>query len=129
MSYGNDRLILIGAGEGLATQQITIRVRRIDVEKLRTAIGAGTWGGVLAPVMSIVDQAPKLAIDMALPIAKQQLDKLGVTADLAVADPPLPPRARSEAVPAFLVGTFVGVLLLFGGQALYHRLQARKVPT
>lgn len=111
----------LGAGEGLATQSIVVRVRSIDVPKLRSAVSAGSYGALIEPALTAVDHFPALAIDLTLPIAKQQLEKIGITADLSVANTPPPSRPPSEAKVAFLIGTGAGIILAIGGRFLYNR--------
>jgi hypothetical protein len=118
-------LDLLGAGEGLSTQAIVVRVRNIDPAKLRAAVKAGPWGAALAPAVSVVDQFPKLALDLALPIATQELKKIGITAELAASDNPPPPRPPAETKAAITVGAVLGVLLSLGGLWVYHRLHGK----
>lgn len=118
-------LDLLGAGEGLATQTILLRVRSIDTEKLREKLKAGRWGALLAPSLAIVDQFPRKAIDLALPLARQQLQEIGVTADLAATDAPPPPRAPAETGVALAVGGVLGVLSTLLGRWVYARLVRR----
>ncbi len=140
-------LDLLGAGEGLATQAIILHVRSIDTGKLKSAItktdpcdkcgyepSAPKWGVALSPAVALVDWQPRIALDTALPVVKQQLARLGIDADVYTAPAPpsgtkgLPtvrdPKATKE---AFVVGAVIGVILAFGGRWAYHRITRERL--
>lgn len=118
-------LDLLGAGEGLATQAVVVRVRQIDPEKLRRSLKAGAWGAILAPALAVVDQFPRQAVDLALPVAKRQLAEIGVVADLSATDAPPPPRAPAETGVAMAVGGVIGIALTLLGRWVYARFRRR----
>jgi hypothetical protein len=120
---------LLGAGEGLSTQTILLRVRSIDVSKFRAAINKGAYGAVVEPALAVVDQFPKLAVDLALPLVKQKLEALGITADLSVTNAPPPPRAPAETKTAFFIGGVLGALLAIAGAFGYSRYARRSEPS
>lgn len=118
-------LDIMGAGENLASQAIVVRIRSVDVEKLRKALDVGAAGVALAPAVAIVDKMPKLAIDMALPVLREELRKMGIEAEVWGAEAPPPPRAASEALPAAAVGAAAGAGLALVGRWVYTRLRKR----
>jgi hypothetical protein len=103
-------LVLLGAADALSDQYITIRVKRIDRETLKRQLG-GTTGSAASAALSFVDMAPKAALDLALPLARNELSKLGVDVETTVSN--VPPakggRAISEFFPGLVVGTVLGV--------------------
>lgn len=118
-------LDLLGAGENLATQTILLKIKSIDPEKLRKSLDAGSWGAALAPALAVVDQFPKLAIDTALPVAKQQLEAMGIVAELAASNAPPPPRPPAETKAALVVGAAFGAVLAIVGRWVYHRVKGK----
>jgi len=81
-------LDFLGAGEGLATKYITLRVRRIDVEKLKKKLG-GTTGAGAGAAIPLVDTLPEIALRTALPfVAQKAADDYGVDMEWQVTDAP-----------------------------------------
>lgn len=123
-------LDMLGAGEGLSTQAIIVRVKKVDAPKLRKSLEAGAWGAAISPALAVVDQFPQLAIDIALPIATKQLEGMGITADLTSSNNPPPPRPPAESRNALIFGAAAGLalgaLLSLGGTGLYHLLTRKR---
>jgi hypothetical protein len=114
-------LDLIGAGESLAAYTIMVRVKSIDPAKLRQTIAdKATWGGAIPGVISMVDSAPEMALGVALPVLKGQLEKIGITADLSTTQKPPKAAPRGEVFVTLGVGAVLGIVLALGGRALYH---------
>ena len=121
-------LDLMGATtEGLATQTIQIRIKSIDAEKLRAEINAGTWGVALAPALAVVDAFPKMAIDIACPIIRDQLAAKGIAADVTSTEAPPPAPSPSEVPAALAVGAVAGAGLALVGRWVYSLLTRRAV--
>lgn len=119
---------LIGAGAGLSTQTIQVRVRDVNVAKLQQAIGTKPWGLVISPALGLVDQFPQQALDMLMPIARQQLGELGITADISATNSPPPPRPPAEAKKALVIGTIMGAVLAVFARWAYHRVNRKDSP-
>ena len=113
-------LDLIGAGENLGAYTIMVRVKSIDPAKLRQTITDKAWGGAIPGAISMVDSAPDLALGVALPVLKGQLEKIGITADLSTTKKPPKAAPRGEVFVTLGVGAVLGIVLALGGRALYH---------
>jgi hypothetical protein len=102
-------LDLLGADDALASQYITLRVKSLDREKMKLALG-GNKGLIASSAMSFVDLSPKAAIDAAVPLLKKEAAKYGADLDVVVSD--VPPskggRAISEFWPGLVTGTVIG---------------------
>ena len=99
-----DGLALFGAevgGSGLADQYITIRVRDIDKDKLKEKAGA-----LAASALSLVDVAPKAALDAARPFIESAAKNYGVDAEVTISN--VPPSKGGRAISEFWPGLFVG---------------------
>ncbi len=105
-------LDLIGAGENLAAYTILVRIRSIDTAKLSVAAGTGVIPGAI----TVANEAPQLALEMVLPVAKAQMEKLGINADLSLTQKAPKAGAPYEMVKVLGVGTVLGILLT----TLYH---------
>lgn len=117
-------LDLIGAGEGLASQTIMVRVKRIDADKLRESVaGKKLWGGVIPMAISAMDSVPEYALGAVLPVAKAQLADIGITADLSTTKSPPSPNAPHEGLILLSVGAVLGAALAFIGRAVYARMK------
>ena len=112
-------LDILGAGEGLASKYIVLRVRSIDTAKLKAKVG-GAAGAVLPAALAIADAFPDQALEMALPFAKKQLVEMGITAEMSTMNAPPPPGPPTK--PLLVGGVLVGVGLSVGGWYLYHWL-------
>lgn len=76
-------LDLLGAGEGLGTQYITLRVKRIDPARLEQKVGR------VAAALPVVDLAPEPTLRAALPIATKMIrDDYGIDLDWQISDAP-----------------------------------------
>jgi len=107
-------LELLGAADALADQYITFRIKNIDREKLKYKLG-GTSGAVAGPALSIIDTAPKAALDLIAPIIRSTAKDYGVDTEILISN--VPPskggRALSEFWPGLLTGgVFIGVGVL-----------------
>ncbi len=82
-------LELLGAtGDGLSTKYITLRVKHIDVDKLKQAIG-GSTGAAIPMTLPLIDQAPEMALRAALPfVVKKAADGYGIDLEWQVTDAP-----------------------------------------
>lgn len=95
----------LGAGEGLATKYITLRVKRIDVEKLKQKLG-GSTGAYASAGLPLVDTLPEIALRTALPfVAKKAADDYGVDMEWQVTDA-APNKGQSSG--GFGEGIFAG---------------------
>lgn len=117
-------LDVMGAGEGIASQAVVLRVRSIDVAKLKKKAGlGGAESAGLAAGLAAADRFPRLAVDTALPYVRKLLSDYGVDAEVHATDAPPPPRPPSETRAAFLLG----FALPFVGYGVY-RLFRRRTP-
>src|SRR6185369_14593101 len=99
---------LLGAVEALSTQYITLRVKSIDAEKLKAKLG-GSSGQLASFGLSLVDRAPKAALDVAMPFVKKEALDYGVDLEVQMGNAPLAKqRAMSEFWPGLVAGTVLG---------------------
>jgi hypothetical protein len=110
MEMTNDSgLDLLGADDALASQYITLRVKSLDANKLKLALG-GSKGLAASSALSFVDLAPKAALDAAVPFIKKEAADYGVDLEVTVSN--VPPakggRALSEFWPGMTAGIVVG---------------------
>jgi hypothetical protein len=103
-----DGLDQLGADDLLASQYITLRVKSIDREKLKSALG-GRTGEIAKTALSFVDMSPKAAVDVVLPIAKGEAKKYGVELETTVTN--APPKKGGRALSEFWPGLGIGLLL------------------
>ena len=114
MGETNDSgLSLLGADEALANQYITIRVKNLDSDKLKLALG-GSKGLAASSALSFVDLAPKAALDAAIPILKTQAANYGFDLDVNVSN--VPPSKGGRALSEFWPGVTAGIVV--GGCSL-----------
>lgn len=113
-------LDVIGAGESLASYTILVRVRSVDPAKLRQAITDKPWGGAIPGAIAVVDEIPSAALDIVLPVAKSQLEKIGIMADLSRTQKPPKAAAKHESAIVLGVGAVLGIVLALVGKSLYH---------
>lgn len=117
MSSGFD---ILGVEDSLADQYITLRVRRIDREKLAQKIGGGAVGKAAKAAIAFADTAPKATLDIAVPFARAEARKYGVDVDVVVSK--VPPaqggRALSEFFPGLVGGFLLGVSVLGIGKGI-----------
>lgn len=113
-------LDIIGAGESLAAYTILVKVRSVDADKLRAAITDKPWGGAIPGALTVVDSAPKLVLEVGLPIAKAQLEKIGIVADLSTTQKAPKAGGPHEMVTVLGVGAVLGFVLALAGRSLYH---------
>jgi hypothetical protein len=116
---------LLGADDTFADQYITVRVKKIDRDRLRYAIG-GSKGDIATSALTIVNTAPKAFLDLFAPVAKNKLTEFGIDADISVSKAPIAKTARamSEFWPGLLAGTVLGAtgwLIYRGVAALVRR--------
>lgn len=111
---------LFGADDAFADQYITVRVKSIDANKLRGAIG-GSTGDIATSALTIVNTAPKAFLDLFAPVAKNKLKDYGFDAEISVSKAPIVKTARafSEFWPGLLAGTVLGGMgwLIYKGVA------------
>ena len=125
-------LDLMGAGAGLATQTIMVRIRNIDTALLKKSIAGSTpcakcgfvgpapeWANALATAIALADTFPSAALTAAMPIAKQQLREIGITADLSTTK--TAPGAWSPG--DVTVGAVLGILMAIAARWGYRRLK------
>lgn len=114
-------LDLFGADSTLADQYITLRVTKIDKDRLRQKIGG--YGGVLASFgVSIADMEPKMAVDAALPLVLNEAKKYGV--ELEATKSTSPPKGAKRGLSEFWPGLLVGGVLGGGSLALWNGILA-----
>lgn len=113
-------LDLIGAGEGLGSQTIQIRVTKLDPVKLRAMAGE-KWGGLIEPVLPIIDENPEMVLKGLFPVVKMELEKKGITADLSTVKTASAPRPGHEVRNMIGVGAVFGALVAFLGARMYYR--------
>lgn len=119
-------LDVIGAGESLAPYTIMVHVRSIDTAKLRKGITDKPWGAALPGAIQMVDAAPELALEVALPIVKTQLENIGITADITTTKSPPKGKAPGHEMEAVLgLGVVAGITLAIIGGSLYHLTKRR----
>ena len=122
-----DGLDLLGAADAFSGQYITFRIKSIDRDRLRDALG-GKVGAIASGALSVVDSSPKAVLDIASPLIKNEAKNYGVDTDIIVSNvPPTKggPRALSEFWPGIIAGTILGAsgLLIYKG---IQRLLERK---
>ena len=103
-------LDFIGAGEGLGTKFVTLRVKRIDADKLRQKLG-GMTAQAIPVVLPLIEQAPEAALRAAMPFATQKaLTDYGVELEYQISD--APPRPGEVAPSKFGAGLVTGCGLM-----------------
>ena len=104
---------LLGAADAFSDQYITVRVKSIDREKLKRAIG-GSKGAIASSALSIVDSAPKAVLDIVKPVVVNKARDYGIDAEVVVSN--VPPskggRAFSEFWPGLATGIGIGAMSL-----------------
>ncbi len=101
-------LDFIGAGEALGTKFVTLRVKRIDTDKLRQKLG-GMTGQAIPVVLPLIEQAPEAALRAAMPFATQKaLTDYGVELEYQISD--APPRPGEVPPTKFGAGLLTGCL-------------------
>lgn len=121
-------LDMLGAGDGLRNQFLTIKVDHVDGPILKRRLAEAGQSGAIAPaVLFAVDTAPKAAVDVAIPLAEKELAKYGVTARIVASD--VPPaqggRRRSEFFPGVAVGAGVAAVVFGIGWTTWKLLLKR----
>lgn len=108
-------LDLLGA-DGLDSQYITLRIRKINPEKLKKELG-GKTGAVAPAAISLIDWAPRPALEMSLPLAVDWVkNKYGVELEYVVTD--VPPSKGGPTKSGFRGGVVAGLGLAAGAVAL-----------
>lgn len=111
-------LDLLGAGEGLAKQYITLRVTSIDTEKLKKKIG-GAKGAAIPQFLPLIDSIPQMALDIGLPFAKKMLaDDYGITLEYSLSE--TPPGKAGKAISGYYPGVFAGLGIAAGIFAAWY---------
>ena len=123
-------LDIIGAGESLAPYTILVHIRSIDPTKLRQTVSAAasSWGATIPGAIQMVDSAPELTLEVALPVLQAELTKIGINAD--VTSTKTPPKGKTpghEMEVVLGVGAAIGIVLAFAGRTLYHLITKGKV--
>lgn len=120
-------LDLIGAGESLAPYTIMVRVRSVDPVKLRQTVvdSAPSWGATIPGAVQVVDSAPELALEIALPVLQNELRKIGIMADLTKTKTPPKGGSSHEMEIVLGVGAALGIALALFGKTLYHLFTAK----
>jgi hypothetical protein len=96
---------MLGAGDGLRSQYIVLRVDRIDQDVLKAKLAEAGASSAIAPLVVLAtDKAPKAVIDLALPVAMKQLEQYGVHARASAGEDLPPVRGASEFFPGLAVG-------------------------
>lgn len=113
-------LDIIGAGESLAPYTIMLHVNSIDTAKLRAAVTDQPWGAAIPSAIQMVDSAPELALEVALPIVETQLVKAGINATITSTKTPPKGKSSHEMETVLGVGVVLGIALAIGGRSLYH---------
>lgn len=126
MSSGLD---LLGAvSTSLSGQYITLRVKSVDADVLKSKLGGGT-GSIAAASLHFVDAAPRAALDTAAPFIVKAAKDYGVDADIQVSNKaPGDKRAISEFWPGLLVGVVIGgssLVLWKAFAALVNKIASR----
>lgn len=119
---------MLGAsGDGLQSQLIVLRVLHIDADKLKKAIGVeGMKAAGLNVALSVVDSQPKMALDVALPLAKNFLkDNYGVDAEITTSNAPPPARSKSEFFGGLVFGVGASTVVFGVGWATWKLLFRR----
>lgn len=87
-AYTANGLDCLGAGEGLGTRYVTVRVKSIDAEKLRQKVGSAV------AALPLADQAPDPILRGALPLAARMVkDDYGIDLEWQISK--VPPNAKS----------------------------------
>lgn len=101
-------LDVLGAGEGLGTKNIVLRVKSIDTDRLRQKLG-GMSGAAIPAALPLIDQAPEIALRTALPLAaKKARDDYGVDLEWDVRD--ATPGTLGKSSSGFGAGVMVGII-------------------
>lgn len=114
-------LDLFGA-DGLADQYVTLRVVKIDKDRLRQKVG-GTTGVLASFGTSVADMAPKMAIDALLPIGLTKAKEYGLELEATRSTEP-PKKGQSRGISEFWPGLLVGGVLGGGSLALWKGIIA-----
>lgn len=101
-----DGLDLLGAADALSDQYITFRVKSVDRDKLKEKLG-GRTGKLAKAGLTFVDIAPKAALDLVVPIVKNEAKSYGVDTEIVVSN--VPPSKGGRAISEFFPGVVVGI--------------------
>ena len=121
-------LHMLGAAPvtGLSSQQIIVNVKSIDVDKLRKSIGVeGAKAAGLGAALAIVDNEPKMALDIGIPIGRNYLKDMGVYAEITVANKAPAARGKSEFWPGLAVGVGASTVVFGVGWSAWTLLFKR----
>jgi hypothetical protein len=108
-------LDLLGATDAFADQYITFRIKNIDPDKLRQAVGSAAESA-----LTIANTAPKAALDLVVPIVKNKIKDYGVDAEIVVSK--VPPSKGGRAFSEFWVGALAGTVLGLTSLGIYKGL-------
>lgn len=104
-------------------QYVTLRVLRIDQDKLRQKLG-GTTGTLASFGVSVASLAPKMAIDAILPVIIGRVkNDYGVELEATVTDVP-PKKGTKRGISEFWPGLVVGGALGGGALLIWKKLLA-----
>lgn len=90
-AYTANGLDCLGAGEGLGTRYVTVRVKTIDADKLRQKVGSAV------AALPLADQAPDPILRAALPVAAKMIrDDYGIDIEWQVSKVPVGAKPLEE---------------------------------
>ena len=110
---------LVGAtGDGLGTRYIVLRVKKIDIEKLKNSVG-GSAGAAIPLALPLVDRMPEEALKMALPyVVKKASEGYGVDLEWQVTN--APPQKGVTPPDKLGIGVAVGASGVGVGWVIWH---------
>ncbi len=116
---------IIGAGESLAPYTVMLRIKSVDPAKLKETASASSWAAAIPGAVQMMDAAPELALEIALPIVQKEMEKIGITADITKTKTPPKGSTSYEMLVVLGLGTVGGVVLALFGKTLYNLIKVR----